>query len=250
MARIARGLVPPVDDEALITELDLALAFGFEPPGGARLLGTYTPEWIEYALYRYGMLSHLRRLGYDQFRIELSSDDDGGDRMRLLGHAGDDEHLLVAAELDRARWDDAEFLFVNWLTLRHPIAEFTPGHPRLPNQEVPGLGLARESGELLALMAERLHLAGVSLRPAAFHVAYTARHDFQFADAKRQGRFEKLVADLGDVSLADLTVAIDDGNVELDGEVYRWEPDLMIAMLSGEKVIAEPATGRFSLAKS
>ncbi len=246
MARIAKGLVPPVDNDSLITELDLALAFGFTPPGGPRFLGTYTSEWFEVALYRYGMLSHVRRLGYHHFRIELSRDD-GGDKMRLFGRAGEVDHLLVAAELDRAQWEGKEFLFVNWLTLRHPLAVFSSERPRLPNQEVPGLGLAREAGELLALMAERLHMAGVSLRPAAFHVAYTARHDFQFADAERQGLFEKLVADLGKVPLAKLTVAIDEERVLLDGKPYRWEPDLMIARLSGEKVVATPAAGRFSL---
>ena len=115
----------------------------------------------------------------------------------------------MESQLDRVRHGDERFLFVNWMTLRNPVAEFTAARARLPNQEVPGLGLARESGELLALMAQRLDLAGVAVRPAAFHVAYTARYDFEFADPDRDARFRKLVQDLKPYSLADVTRAID-----------------------------------------
>src|SRR5205823_6058723 len=60
----------------------------------------------------------------------------------------------------------------------------------LPGQDTPGLGLAREIGELLARIASRLGLEGVAFRPAWYHTAYAARHYFHFADPARQGRFE------------------------------------------------------------
>ena len=245
-SKVARELVPPVDDSQLLTEADLAEAFGFQPANELRLLGTYTPDWIEHALYRYGILDHIERLGYGRFRVVIDRAADG-DRLRLFGRAQGGEHLLLETMLDKVKYGQESFLFVNWLTLRHPIAEFTEARPKLPNQEVPGLGLAKEAGELLALVAQRLGWSGVAIRPAAYHVAYTARHDFTFADAARQGRFEKLIEDLGDVPLGELTRAIATERVMLDGELYRWEPDLMVARLDGERTAARPCKGLFAL---
>lgn len=246
-SRVARSLTPPRADEDFLSELDIAEALGLRPAGGIRLMSTYTAEWIERALYEYGILTHIERLGYSRFHVDLARMPDG-DRARLYGHAEGEEHLLFEMVVDRVHDAGEEYLFVNWLTLRHPLAQFTPARPRLPNQEVPGLGLAKETGELLALMAQRLGLKGVAIRPAAYHVAYTARRDFSFVDPARQARFEALVRDLRDVPLAEATVAIDQGRVTRDGEVYRWEPDLMVVRLDGRRTRPEGDGGRFALA--
>ena len=245
-SRVARELVPPRDDNDALTDADLALDLGFRPASALRLLDTYTPEWIEHALFRYGVLEHVERLGYSDFRVEVAHASDG-ERLRLYGQGKGKEHVLLEVALDKRRLDDDQYLFVNWLTLRHPLAQFTESRPRLPNQEVPGLGLAREAGELLALVAKRLGLVGVMIHPAAFHVAYTARYDFAFADPARQGRFLKLIADLGDLPLAELTVAIDEGRVTLDSEPYQWEPTPMIVRLDGETVVPDACHGTFRL---
>lgn len=244
--RVARKLTPPTDPDAMFSEIDIAEALGMRPRGGVRLLSTYTAEWLERAWHEYGILPHLERLGYDRFRIDIQRMPDG-DRMRLYGRAKGAEHLLIEVVLDRVREAGETYLFVNWLTLRHPIAKFTEARPRLPNQEVPGLGLAKEAGELLALMAGRLGLAGVAIRPAAYHVAYTARHDFSFVDPARQARFEALVHDLGHVPLAELTVAIDNDKVTRNGVPYRWEPDLMVTRLDGERTRPRGHGGTFRM---
>jgi len=103
--------------------------------------------------------------------------------------------------------------------------------PRLPGQEVPGLGLARETGTMLARMAIRLGLGGVAFRPAHYHTAYAARHAFTFVDPERQGRFEALVRDLADAPLLEATIAVDEGRVLLDGAPYAWEADEMVYWL-------------------
>lgn len=245
MSRVARELVPPIDDDDWLTMSDLALDLGFRPEGSLRLLNVYTAEWLEHAFQRYGLLDHIERLGYSDFRIEVDRSADG-DRMRMYGQGQGAEHRLFETVVDQKKHDDETYLFVNWLTLRHPLAAFTDGRPRLPNQEVPGLGLAREAGELLALAAKRLNLAGVMIHPAAFHVAYTARYDFSFIDPARQGRFEKLIEDLSEsVPLAELTKAIDEGRVTLDGVVYRWEATPMVVRLDGRRTEAEPCVGTF-----
>ncbi len=84
---------------------------------------------------------------------------------------------------------------------------------------------------MLALMATRLGLGGVVFRPAHYHTAYAARHEFQFVDPDRQGRFEALVRDLAGVPLLEATVALAEGKVRLDGAPYRWEADEMVYWL-------------------
>jgi hypothetical protein len=196
-----------------------------------RFLGYYTAEGLEYALDRYGLLDFLGRLGYDRFRVSIDPSSAGGERSRLFGRAAGAEHLLIEIVVEKRLLDGEPFLYVHWTSLRHPTARFHPSHPRLPGQDVPGLGLAREVGELYERMASRLGLRGVAFRPSYYHTAYMARHRVQFRDAARQGRFEAMVRDFRGVPLDQLTNAVAEGRVRLDGHPYVWEADLMAAAL-------------------
>ena len=122
-------------------------------------------------------------------------------------------------------------LFIHWLSLRHPRAHFSERRPRLPGQEVPGLGLAQEAGTMLARMAVRLGLGGVAFRPSNFHVAYSARQGLRLRPAGAPGRFEALVRDLADYPLARATQLVADGKVLLGDTPYEWEADEMVYWL-------------------
>jgi acetoin utilization deacetylase AcuC-like enzyme len=209
-----------------LTAEELEEELGIRPRRQRVLLGFYTAAGIEHALYRYGILDQLERLGYRQFRAELDAPG-AGERLRVFGQCGGEDHLLVETVLEKRRVAGIEALYVHWLSLRNPRAQFSERRPRLPGQEVPGLGLAREVGTMLALMAVRLGLGGVVFRPAHYHTAYAARHEFQFVDPERQGRFEALVRDLAGVSLLDATTALAAGKVRMDGAPYVWEADEM-----------------------
>lgn len=191
-----------------------------------RFLGHYTAETIEYRLYRYGFLEQLRRLGYGQFHVQIGRHDPG-DRLRLSGHAEGETHLLVECILEERTVADAPMLFIHWLSLRHPRAQFSPARPRLPGQEVPGLGLSREWIEILGRMAWRLGLTGVAYRPSWYHTARPARSKCRFIDPSRQARFEALMRDLEDWPLLDVTQALSDGRVRMNGQPYNWEADDM-----------------------
>lgn len=231
-AGISRELLLSDLGETEFTSADLEEALGLAPqPRQRLLLGYYTAVGIEHALYRYGVIDHLQRIGYVGCRVALDRSGPG-ERFRLFGRAADGaqagaELLLIEFVLQRRHVQGADVLFVHWLTLRNPRAQFSAVRPRLPGQEVPGLGLAREVGELLALMARRLELAGVVFRPAYFHTAYPGRHNFSFIDPARQGRFDALVRDLASLPLREATAAIAEGRVLLDGAPYAWEADDM-----------------------
>ena len=227
-ARLSRGLGSKELEGSLDIDFSDVLAdLGMAPAVSSRFLDYYSTSGLELALERFGFLGALRRLGYGSFRVAIDRVD-VGDRIRLFGTGGGDEHLLLESVMAKSSIEGRSYLYLHWLTLRHPLAAFTVQRPQLPDQEVPGLGLSREVFEMCARIAARLSLVGVAMRPAWYHTAFAVRHDFRFFDPARQGRFEALVRDLRGLSLLDATRAVEGGRVLLAGERYRWEPDLMI----------------------
>ncbi len=192
-----------------------------------KLLGFYTVQGFEYALSQYGIVSHLERLGYSHVSVRFSRGE-VGERASVFGDAQGATHLLIESEVSRRTFEGREFLFVNWLSLRHPIAKFGAARPQLPGQEVPGLGLSREIGELLNQIARRLGLVGLVFCPAHYHLAFIAKDRFHFAHPDRQARFEALQRTLSGWPLIDATRAIAAGRVTLNGTPYVWEASEMI----------------------
>ena len=137
-----------------------------------------------------------------------------------------------------------EVLFVNWLTLRHPRAQFSALRPALPGQDVPGLGMAREASELLAIMARRLSLSGLAFRPSWYHMAYAARHLAHFIDPSREGRFQAMLRDLKGLALLEATQALAEKRVLMNGAPYEWEADDMVAWVSPDHARPDEAAVR------
>ena len=249
-ATIGREQLGSTDDFSMD---DVAEDLGLHLTKHHLLLGFYSAAGLEHALHRYGILHELERLGYGQFRVEIGHLSPG-DRLRVFGTGpGLQEHLVIECMVEKREVGRTPVLYVHWLTLRHPLAHFNDKRPRLPGQEVPGLGLAREATELLQRMAARLSLAGVAYRPASYHTAYAGRGQLTFVDAARQGRFEALVRDLGHLPLLSATTAVAEGRVELNGATYAWEPDEMVRWfeaprLDPEAVKAERERCRFTIA--
>lgn len=234
---LARTLGPEeLSGGPLLSEDDVAEMMGQAKPGLRKLLGYYTREGVEIALERYGLFPHLRRLGYRDLRAELEPTG-SSERARIIGDDVEtsEPSRLIELDVERRAIDTGTFLFVNWLSLRNPRARFSNERPMLPGQDAPGLGLAREMTQILALMAKRLVLDGVAFRPSWYHMAYAARHHARFVDAGRQGRFEALSRDLRELPLLAATQAVAQGRVRLNGAPYTWEADPMVQWLDPEK---------------
>jgi hypothetical protein len=229
--RVSQELSPAaLTESGELTAEEVEEELGMRPRRHRVLLGFYTESGIEQGFYRYGIFDHLERLGYRQLRAAFDLPGPG-ERLRIFGQSGGEEYLLIELVLEKRRVAGVDALYVHWLSLRNPRAVFSERRPRLPGQDVPGLGLSRELGTILALMASRLGLGAVVFRPAHFHTAYAARHEFQFVDPDRQGRFEALVRDLAGVPLLEATAAVAAGKVRLDGAPYAWEADEMASWL-------------------
>ena len=225
---IARSLAPEELGTAGNDMDDVAEQLGIPTPRRRLLLGFYSAEGLEHALYRYGVLSELRRMGYGPFRSDLR-DDGVGQTARLIDVPSG--QALIEAVLERREVAGAKMLYVHWLALRNPHARFSAERPQLPGQDVPGLGLAREMMELLLRIAARLGMEGLAFRPAAYHLAYGGRESLRFVDPARQGRFEALVELFKGMPLAEATRAVAEGRVLLDGKPYEWETDEMVTWI-------------------
>ena len=223
--RLHSQIAQPSSDLSLHdVEADLGVGGG----GRHLLLGVYSPEAVEYVLYRFNLLRFLERRGYSQFRVALGTATSGGERLCLFGQAAGREHLLVEGVLQRRLLAGRELLYLHWLALRDPLARFSDKRPRLPGQDVPGLGLVREAAQLLGVFARQVGLLGVAFTPAWYHTAYVARGRFTFVDPVRQGRFEAMIRDFAEFSLAEVSTAFASGRVRRNGVAYTWEPDDMV----------------------
>lgn len=250
-AAISRSLAPAdlgSDEGPWITAEDLPGLFG-APPQARRFLGHYTAGGILLALGRYGLVEHLARLGYVDLVVDFDQVS-SGERLRVLARQAevddDARHLVLEvvveattpASLEMELPDEppeARVLLVHWLNLRHPLAAFRQGRAPLPGQDVPGLGLAREAGELLERMAVRLECVALLVRPAWFHVAWSARRNLRFLRPETHGRFLALADALSELPLTEATHAVADGRVELDGRAYAWDPGWMVSWTSPDR---------------
>jgi acetoin utilization deacetylase AcuC-like enzyme len=224
---------------------DLEEALGLRAPEAHRLLGFYTAAGIEYALSHYGVLPHLRRLGFGQLQVTIDAEEIG-DVVRVHGSYAGERHVLLECVMERKRVAERDVLYVHWLMLCNPRAQFSEKRPQLPGQDAPGLGLAREIGWALARIARRLGLDGVAYRPAWYHTAYSGRYHFVFADSKRQGRFEAMQRDLRGIPLVEVTRAAAEGRLRMNGEPCTWEAEEMVFWLSNspldERAVADERT--------
>jgi len=214
------------ETDALLTSEDLTDIFGPSSQRTHKFLGYYTAEGIELALFKYGILDELRRMGFQRFKVVIRKTGTG-DLVQLKAYAGRLRCILFEMILKKHKTELGELLYIDWFTLRNPKSQFKPDRPKLPGQEVPGLGLAKEAIEIIFIMAKRLCLDGVMFKPSWFHIAFTMRHFFQFQDLERHARFRALIRDMAAHPLLNTTIAISEERVLLNGTPYQWEANDM-----------------------
>ncbi|MEW6735805.1 MAG: hypothetical protein AB1489_31220, partial [Acidobacteriota bacterium] len=127
-----------------------------------------------------------------------------------------------------------KLLAIEWLLLQNPHAHFDAQRPRLPGQQYPGLGMAREVLILLKIMAEQLEREGLLVFPEYYHNAFLYDLAFRFLSPTREGELHALERDLNPLTLAEASWAVENNLVidEHSGEPYYWHAEEMILPLS------------------
>jgi acetoin utilization deacetylase AcuC-like enzyme len=209
-----------------LTDDDLAASLG-GPHRPRRFLDYYSPQGLELALERAGLLDRVRALGFAHPTLEVDLDNPTGDTGRLYGDTNRRELLIEArARIDRGALPGLALLRVEWLLLQNPRAEFTADRPRLPGQSHPGLGMSQDIVALLILACDRLQLDGLVFVPAHYHSASQSRKWLRFLDPADEGLFRALQKVLHGLPLSEATRAVDDKRVvnAKTGEPFVWRP--------------------------
>jgi acetoin utilization deacetylase AcuC-like enzyme len=209
------------DDWSLTAE-DLAAVGGMR--ARTRFLGFYTPQGLELALERSGLLDRIRARGFPRLALDLELNNPGGETIRLRAVGTPEPLIELRARIDRGAVPEMALLRIEWLLLQDPGARFTAERPRLPGQRFPGLGLLSDLMALMVVACERLHLDGVLFVPAHYHTAAQGRRLLAFLSPEHEGLFRALQAALSPFPLAVATAAVEEGRVvdAMTGEVFAW----------------------------
>ena len=222
------------DDGWGLTEDDLV---GIAPgaPRRARVLGAFSRHGIELSLERVGFLEEIRRCGFEHPTVDVDFSSGLGETIRLWGDV-DRRELLVELRLNRntSAVPGMEVLYVEWLLLQNPRAQFSDAMPRLPGQEHPGLGLLREVVAWLVMICETIHVDGMAFAPSHFYMAVLGRHHVRFLDPVAQDRFEALHRAVARLPLPEAARALAEGRVvdAATGRPVVWHAELQVYPVS------------------
>ena len=155
--------------------------------------------------------------------------------MRITALVGGQREPVVDIAAQIRPLADWRTLFVDWVELRDPRVAFSATRPQLPGQRAAGLGLAEETGQLLARAAQRLQLDGVSFVAAHYHVAWIARGRFVAVDPVQRGELRALFRHLAARPLLEASTLLAGAGVPVQGgESITWEPVHMVAPLDAD----------------
>ncbi|HTQ78625.1 MAG TPA: hypothetical protein VMM92_01430, partial [Thermoanaerobaculia bacterium] len=219
------------DDWGLTSE-DLAAVGGMR--ARTRFLGYYTPQGLELALERSGLLDRVRAKGFPRLRLELKLDNPAGETVRLHASGVNEPLIEICARIDRGSVPGLALLRIEWLLLQNPRAGFTWERPQLPGQRYPGLGLLQDVMALFVVACERLHLDGLIFVPAHYHTAAQGKRFLHFLSPRDEGLFSALRSALSGLPLAQATAALEGGRVvdESTGQAVHWRPMALILPVS------------------
>lgn len=225
----ARGL-PPSADWTLTAEDLAAILPGGEAP--RRLLGRYTAQGVELMLERFNLLGQVRALGFSRPTIELELRRPEVDTVRLYGDGEKTELLMeIRFRHARARVEEYELLYLEWLLLQNPRRTFVSGRHAIPGQNHPGLGLLRDVMAWLVALCNDLGLDGLMYAPAGYFVATFGS---RFLDPAQQARLEAMRRAVVGLRLVDASRAVAEGRIvdARTGQAAAWDPAPMVIPVS------------------
>ncbi len=187
--------------------------------GSDYFLGFYSEAGIETALNKYGILKALKEKGFKDVVFKIDTIDPYIHRFILYDKKVDLKNQIVDVVLRKdilkvdfpfdceANGKKFEMLVIEWMLMQNPYKSFTKNRPRLPGQKFPGLGLSRQSVEILAIIAWRLKLAGVINIPEYLHNAIIYSKVFYYINPDIQAVLEAVKRDLNAFSLSTIAWA-------------------------------------------
>lgn len=224
-------LIGPLDNADVLTEKDIhgdLLGMGT----GDRLFRFYSIEGIERGLERYGVIDHLRQLGFTKTKAEISEHHSGGQMLRLYTDDGKRELLIEAVLKEELSFTPYRLLSVEWLLMQNP--RLKTERPLLPGQSFPGLGCLDKIVLMLSMICERLNFDGLTFFPSHFHIAAFTRGLLAFLDPKFEARFLAMEQALERIPMGKASWIAEQGRLvnEDTGEAVKWSSEAMVFAIS------------------
>lgn len=203
--------------------------------------GHYTEHEVMHLLEKFGILPMLKKKGFAHLIVVIEPLDAFAQALKIFNEKAVVDNQLAEFRLREVTFSppglviDAplNLLKIEWLMLQNPQAEFSPERPHMPGQRHPGLGLGKQTVQLLVHLAEAHRLAGVLNFPEFFHNAYLYLEYFHYCDPHLKGIVLALRRDMVELSLSELSWAIYLGcvNDANTGQTYEWQAGALVLPL-------------------
>lgn len=224
--------------------------------GGKFFLGYYSDEGINLALQKYGVFKELKKLGFDDVKIYIDTSDTFKHKVSCYSGQRSPQNMLIELVLRKQYFDvnlpfennvqgrSFQALVIDWLCMQDPRAKFTKKRPQLPGQNYPGLGMSSIIVELLLIICWRLNLSALMNIPEHYHNAVFYSKAFHYLDPENEARFIALKESFPEMSLYDLTWAVERGEIVnvATGEPFKWVVGEQIVPL--KRILSDVFSGK------
>ncbi len=200
------------------------------------LFHSLTRESVWELLEITGVLSELKKRGYDSLQLELSGSDDSYQKVALTYQNEILIHLRLSIQEYRIQINDyffkEKYLVINWLQTRHPKQKGREMTRLYPGQDVPGLGIFQEMSDMIGFLIISLRLNGAVIRPEYFHDAVLFSRKFHFLEADSKALFMALKNEFPKHSIRAISTLLQNGKIQ-DAKrgVIEWKQIEMIFFL-------------------
>lgn len=243
MSRDGSKTPPFWSGEPLLGEREIFASLG-EGRGTSLFLGKYTMAEVMAVLGKKGLVKVARKRGMWPLITDLDSSAFPCQRLRIFTREAIPERLIVDLKIREGIFSprsvlgpgtmlrDFSALFLEWLTLQNPMAEFTEKRGALPGQHYPGLGLSRRIVDIFAYLGKVTRKDALLAFPAYYHNAVLFSRFFRFLNPAKEAEVLAIHRTFSRMPIKALAWAVHLNCLRTaEGEVYEWQAEEQVAPL-------------------
>lgn len=214
------------------------------------LFGTFPAARVLADLGSRGILDAIRKRGYGDFELRSEGENAFDNRIRLYGSHPDAPEPCMLMDVRTHRGELAgasatlgrelriRALIWEWLGFQDPLRRFPPGFEALPGQEYPGLGIFRQSVQLMLNYVHEMDVDALVGLPQYFHNAVLYASHFKFFLPRHEAEFRALDRDLKPEGLPRASRAMAEGRVveRESGRRVTWHAAEQVYPIRGDVV--------------
>jgi len=219
--------------------------------GGMRetslFLGRYTLNEVFAVLGKKGFYKEARKRHLWPLVFDLDSSASPLQRLRIFLREKDPDLLIVDLKIREGIFSpkkelvpkqpipSLKSLFVEWLTLQNPSAEFSEKHGALPGQQHPGLGMSKKIMDLFVYLGKQTRVDSILAFPAYYHNAVLFSRYFRFFNPEKEGEVQSLRRTFSHMSIRQLAWAVHLNCLKTtEGGIYEWKSEEQVFPFSRE----------------